>query len=294
MHGGVPYVDEVWTYSRHAASAIRRAVDLPVHVVPPPVLRYPTSSGGPHPLDIDADFSFLFCFDVNSSIERKYPEGVVHAFRAAFAPGSGPTLIIKSHNGRFDQLQMERLRYEARDRRDIHIVDAVLDVGELRRLIATCGCYVSLHRAEGFGYTMAEAMLAGVPVIATRYSGNLEFMDDDNSFLVEAGRSVVTGTWGPYPAGSRWAEPDLDDAARLMRLVYRDPDRRKVVAEQGRRDIELLHSPGARAPLVAARLAEIRARIGMAPVAEPGSASTAAARVAWRTTRRLGQLARRT
>ena len=291
---GVPYVDEVWINSHHAAAAVQRAVpELPVYVVLPPVQRYPMAPPGPHPLGIDADFSFLFCFDVNSSIERKNPEGVVRAFRTAFPPGSGPTLIIKSHNGRFDQLELERLRYEARDRTDIHIIDAVLDVGELRRLIATCGCYVSLHRAEGFGYTMAEAMLAGVPVIATRYSGNLEFMDDDNSFLVAAGRGEVAATWGPYPAGAVWAEPDLDDAARLMRLVHDDADQRKVVAERGRRDIEQLHSPLARAPLVAARLAAIRARMGIEEVVAPGAATTAAARMAWRATRRLGQLARR-
>ncbi len=135
MQVGVPYVDEVWINSHHAAAAVLRAVpELPVYVVLPPVQQYPTAPPGPHPLGIDADFSFLFCFDVNSSIERKNPEGVVRAFRAAFPPGSGPTLIIKSHNGRFDQLELERLRYEARDRKDIHIIDAVLDVGELRRL----------------------------------------------------------------------------------------------------------------------------------------------------------------
>ena len=71
----------------------------------------------------------------------------------------------------------------------------------MSRLIARSDCYVSLHRAEGFGYTMAEAMLAGKPVIATGYSGNLEFMNDDNSFLVAAGRSEVPATWDPYPQG---------------------------------------------------------------------------------------------
>ncbi|MET0145836.1 MAG: glycosyltransferase [Ilumatobacteraceae bacterium] len=260
MLAGLPYVDEIWTYSRHGRDAIARAVATPVHVVPLPVVDYGVAPAGHHPLGIDADFTFLFCFDVHSTIARKNPFGVVEAFQRAFRPGEGPALIVKSINGRSALRSMEQLRAAAEGRPDIHIVDAYLDITSTRALIASCDCYVSLHRAEGFGYTMAEAMLAGRPVVATGYSGNLEFMDTDNSFLVGYSPGVVPAGCEPYPAGAVWAEPDIDDAARLMRIVWSDGTTRDRVASRGRRDILELHSPAARSSLIAARLAAIRAR----------------------------------
>ena len=86
-----------------------------------------------------------------------------------------------------------------------------------------CDCYVSLHRSEGLGLTMAEAMALGKPVIATGYSGNLHFMTPDNSYLVDYSRVAVPSGCDPYPAGAKWAEPDAEQAAELMRLVYRGP-----------------------------------------------------------------------
>jgi hypothetical protein len=102
-------------------------------------------------------------------------------------------------------------------------------------------------------------MLAGRPVVATGYSGNLEFMDERNSFLVGHDLVPIPAGCDPYPAGSVWAEPDLDEAAELMRRVVDDPAGARAVAEQGQRDIRRFHSPAARAPLVAARLAAARA-----------------------------------
>ena len=80
-------------------------------------------------------------------------------------------------------------------------------------------CYVSLHRSEGFGLTMAEAMLCGKPVIATGYSGNIDFMSDADSFLVPYRMVTIDRTHGPYKAGYHWADPDLDYACDLMRQV---------------------------------------------------------------------------
>lgn len=290
MHIGVPYVDEVWTYSRHAFDAIGRAIDTPVHCVPLPVVEYSANPDTRNPLAIDAAFTFLFCFDFHSFIERKNPFGVVDAFCRAFAPGEGPTLIIKSINGRSALRSLEMLRGAANGRPDIHIVDAYLDIADTRALIASCDCYVSLHRAEGFGYTMAEAMLGGKPVIASNYSGNLEFMNDSNSFLVSCGRSEVPPGCDPYPAGAVWGDPDLAEAARLMRLVYEDESTRARVGAQARQDIGRLHSPAARAPLIAARLAAIRARPRPAAPSHANGLGQSVARVAWRATRRAGRL----
>lgn len=253
-------VDEIWVNSGHAALAIERALGRRVHVVVPPVIDHlapPVRSRAD--LGLPDGFLFLFCFDFHSVMERKNPLGVVDAFGRAFAPGEGPQLVLKSINGQAMLTELERLRIRAADRPDVHVIDAYLDTDEQRALMAASDAYVSLHRAEGFGYTMAEAMLAGKPVIATGYSGNLEFMDERNSFLVGYRMTDIPEGCEPYPAGSRWAEPDLDEAAAAMRLVVGDPARAREVAERGRRTIHDHHTPTARAPLLAARLAASRA-----------------------------------
>ena len=121
---------------------------------------------------------------------------------------------------------------------------------------------------------MAEAMLAGKPVIATGYSGNLEFMDEANSFLVGYDLVPIPEGCDPYPAGARWAEPDLDEAAGRMRRIVEDPAGARAVAERGRRDIDERHRPAARGPLVAARLAAIRAAAADARPAAPALSPT--------------------
>jgi glycosyltransferase involved in cell wall biosynthesis len=251
-------VDEVWAISRHAADAIARAVDVPVHCVPPPVVDRVPAPRTRAQLGLPDGFLFLFCFDFFSVAARKNPFGAVEAFRRAFAAGDGPQLVVKSINGDREVSELERLRHVAAGRPDIHVVDGYRDAADVRALFGACDAYVSLHRAEGFGLTMAEAMLAGRPVIATGYSGNLEFMDEANSFLVGYEPGVVPEGCGPYPAGAKWAEPDVEHAAELMRRVVDDPAGAAAVGRRARDDVARFHSAAARAPLVAARLAALR------------------------------------
>jgi glycosyltransferase involved in cell wall biosynthesis len=105
---------------------------------------------------------------------------------------------------------------------------------------------------------MAEAMSLGKPVIATGYSGNLDFMDEENSFLVPYSLTSIPPGCTPYPEGYPWADPDLDEAARLMRFVYENPDAARIKAERGRKDIASKHSPAARVDFVTGRFAAIR------------------------------------
>ena len=95
-----------------------------------------------------------------------------------------------------------------------------MSVAERDALVAACDCYVSLHRSEGYGLTMAEAMALAKPVIATSYSGNLAFMTPDTSYLVPYTPVSVENGAGPYPPGMEWAEPDIGEAARLMIHVF--------------------------------------------------------------------------
>jgi glycosyltransferase involved in cell wall biosynthesis len=225
LHRAFALVDEVWVASEFVRSAIARETEKPVHVIPLPVGdRQPMESLSRDELDLPEGFLFFFSFDFLSVFERKNPLAVVEAFNRAFFPGEGPVLLIKSVNGDRDAQSLERLLEAVGDRPDILVRDRYLSAEKMRGLFETCDCYVSLHRSEGFGLTIAEAMLAGRPVVATGYSGNMVFTHDRNSYLVPFRPARVGEGCFAYPPGGEWADPDVDAAGRLMRHVYERPD----------------------------------------------------------------------
>ncbi len=144
-------------------------------------------------------------------------------------------------------------------------------------MIAACDCYVSLHRSEGFGLTAAEAMLLGKPVIATRYGGNLEFMTDENSYLVDWTPIAVGEDAHPYPVNGTWADPDLEQAASLMRIVFDDPEQASARAQLGRRDVLDRHSPRVAGEQMEARLRLTYERLVRGGLRSPNLAGTTAA-----------------
>jgi len=167
--------------------------------------------------------------------------------------------VLKSINADQRPAEAEHLRLAVLDRPDIHLLEDYLEAAERDALVAECDCYVSLHRAEGLGLTIAEAMAYGKPVVATGYSGNLQFMTEQNSFLVPWAPTTIPSGAAPYPAGGTWAEPDLDAAATLLRLVLDEPDRAAARARQAAADIAERHSPVMAGAAVAARLTELGA-----------------------------------
>ena len=182
-------------------------------------------------LGLPEGFVFLFAFDYLSVLKRKNPIGLIEAFCKAFEPGEGPTLVIKSINGERCLSDRERVRFAASARPDIVLIEDYLSVDQTRALTALSDCYVSLHRSEGLGLTMAEAMSLGKPVIATGYSGNLDFMDERTTWLVPYELVPVGKGAAPYSPTANWAEPDLDTAARYMREIFDDPE---TAAERGK------------------------------------------------------------
>jgi glycosyltransferase involved in cell wall biosynthesis len=124
--------------------------------------------------------------------------------------------------------------------------------------MAAAGCYVSLHRAEGFGMTMAEALWLGTPVVATGYSGNLDFLDEDSAFLVPHELVPVPEGCDPYPAGTPWAEPDVGAAATLLRQVYEEPELAGTRTARGREHLASAYSPMVCGRRMRERLREIR------------------------------------
>jgi glycosyltransferase involved in cell wall biosynthesis len=260
MARSAAFVDEVWANSSFSAEAIRRKVGCPVFPFPLPITAPPTSSLGRRELDLPEGFLFLFCFDYDSVFERKNPIGVVEAFREAFEPGEA-LLMIKSVNADRHAVEADALRRAAGARADILLRDGYFDHERHAGLMRCCDAYVSLHRAEGFGLTLGEAMALGKPVVATAYSGNLDFMEPDNSFLVPHGFSPVRG--GPYPSTCSWAEPDLVAAAAALRTVRYSPADVARRTARCLQTIERDHSPEVRARFVAARCeAVLRERQG--------------------------------
>jgi glycosyltransferase involved in cell wall biosynthesis len=217
------YVDEIWVASEYVRDAVADAVDVPVSVIPLPIERPVDVGLSRRELGLSDWFIFLYVFDFISA-ERKNPHGLVDAFVRAFEPGEGPVLVLKSLRGRERKpRQLEALEARVADRPDIEIRDGHVTALERDALIAACDCYVSLHRSEGYGLTMAEAMAARKPVIATGYSGNLEFMSDANALLVPYRLVDVPVDWWAFAPGARWAEPDTPAAAEAMRRVYEAP-----------------------------------------------------------------------
>jgi glycosyltransferase involved in cell wall biosynthesis len=223
-----PY-DRLCALSRFAADAIAGGTGRPVEVLPCAV-----EVGEPlgkreararHGLPADA-FVIGFFFDAASSIERKNPWAVVEAVRRAFGDSRDVHLLLKVGSGERPDFAapMAELRQRAASAcRNVRVITDYLPKREVEALFCALDVYVSLHRSEGFGYTLAEAMLLGVPCVATRYSGNLDFMNDANSSLVDCREVVVQAREGPFELGTLWGEADLDHAAALLRTHYDDP-----------------------------------------------------------------------
>jgi glycosyltransferase involved in cell wall biosynthesis len=245
---GFDYVDEVWAATDFIRDAIaKHAGDTPVRTVTPPLPQAGDDPGVvPERFGIPEDRPwFLFTFDFLSLATRKNPYGLVEAFSRAFEDlpsGERPLLVIKTINADRYPGHAERLRFQIAGREDILFLDAYLDNHERHVLVSHCTAYVSLHKAEGLGLTVAEAMAWDKPVITTAYGGVMQFCTPENAFLVDWKRGYVEEAAGPYEKGLPWAEPDLDQAAACMRAVVDDPERAAAVGAQAGKDIRELHN----------------------------------------------------
>ncbi|NER35737.1 MAG: glycosyltransferase [Oscillatoria sp. SIO1A7] len=246
--------DEIWTYSSYCADSISLVSPIPVIKIAPSIsLPVPTQSREALGLPSDR-FIFLFMFDFYSRIERKNPGATIAAFKKAFGDSQDVVLIIKFSNSKRFPAQRQQLYQLAANAENIRFIDGYLSKDEINALLYSCDSYVSLHRSEGFGLTMAEAMYYGKPAIATGYSSNTEFMNVSNSFLVSYELAAIAEDYGPYKKGNLWAEPNIEHASFLMRYVFENYDRAKLVGERASRDIRSLLSPQAIAPKISKRL----------------------------------------
>jgi glycosyltransferase involved in cell wall biosynthesis len=208
-------------------------------------------------------FIFLVAFDSFSFIQRKNPVGTLRAFQAAFAGVADVRLVIKTQNRRKVSDPVQIVIWEQVDKlikadKRIVVLDETLSYGDLLRLKKGSDAYVSLHKSEGWGFGMIEAMNLGVPVICTGYSGNMDFCSEDTAFLVDYTLTAL----GPddyifVRPGQKWAEPDVADAARQMRLVYDNAALRRTKAAVALANVRQNFGTTAIAARYQARLQEI-------------------------------------
>jgi 2-polyprenyl-3-methyl-5-hydroxy-6-metoxy-1,4-benzoquinol methylase/glycosyltransferase involved in cell wall biosynthesis len=259
-HGSFDLVDEVWAGSRFVAETLAKVSPVPVAHIPTPVTMRAGVAPDRAAAGLPDGFVFLFAFDFNSVVARKNPDGVVEAFRRAFPePRAGVSLVLKSINGDKHPDAAAKLRAAFGERADIILRDEFLDADLRDMLVAGCDCYVSLHRSEGFGITLAEAMLLGKPVVGTAYSGTADFLSEQTGFVVRHDLVRIGEGAAPYPADGHWAEPDLDHAAELLRRVVDEPEEAQTRAERGRRFIQQHHSAAAAGAAMAQRLQRLTA-----------------------------------
>lgn len=233
------FFDEIWTPAEFISEAIRKRTDKPVRTVPYAFGTPQTESACKRAyFGLPEDkFLFMLSYDGNSVSERKNPWGALRAYRTAFSPDdTGVGLVVKATHA--SDAEIAQLRELLRGYPNLFILRESYPKPIFNSLIACVDCYVSLHRAEGFGLVMAEAMLLGTPTIATNYSANMEFMDDTVACMVPATVIELERDIYPYHKGNHWASPDEDAAAAQMRRLYEDRAFCAALAERARERME--------------------------------------------------------
>lgn len=239
-------LDEIWAPSAFVQSAISRKVTIPVVHMPHGIELTAIEPCSPEELGVPhGRFTFLFMFDLASVVERKNPLAAVEAFRRAFPAGAPVALLIKAGHAERHRHEYAALEERLRGIPNVYLSDRMLSRARVNGLLAACDSVVSLHRSEGFGLILAEAMELGKAVIATGWSGNMDFMNSGNSCPVGYELVTLERSFRVYEAGQQWAEPDVEHAAHLMRRVADDDAWRNAIGERAKQTIRTQFSPTA-------------------------------------------------
>lgn len=247
---GPGFVHEVWALSHFTGTAIATILPpgMPLRVVPIPVATPVPSALRRADFGLPPDaVVVLASFSLASSFARKNPLGAIAAFRAAFGTRADRLLVLKVGNPGHFPADFAAIEAAVVGASNIRLETRAFAAADAHALTACADIVLSLHRAEGFGLVPAEAMLLGVPVVATGWSGNMDFMDADSAALVPYTLVPARDPRGVFEAeGAEWAEPDIAAAAARLARLADDPAERAALGARGR--------------------ATARARLGLAPV----------------------------
>ncbi|PIO43456.1 glycosyltransferase [Phyllobacterium zundukense] len=233
LHG----IDEIWAPNQFVYDAFKDIFTGPITIIPPCVIIEDADYPDRAALGMDSGrFYFLFSFDYYSSPYRKNPLGVLEAFQTAFPdPKENVGLILKSTGAETHHPEIkERIRFAAEADARIRVIDRTMERNEVLGLIRACDCYVSLHRAEGFGLGMVEAMSFGNVVIATNYSGSTDFLSEDTGYPVAYELRPIEPNEYVWAKDQFWAEPNLESAVKAFRLAFTDTCVRERKAAAGK------------------------------------------------------------
>lgn len=240
-------IDEVWVESTFVQIALQAQLSIPVLCMPPAITISKFQPVNREYFNLPKDtFLFHFNFDFSSFSSRKNPEAVIKAYRKAFRHQKSPLstgLVIKTRGYDFNNKNYEKLLEIIDGEQDIIVINKYLNHGEVMALMNCCDCYISLHSSEGFGYTLAEAMLLNKPVIATNYSGNCDFINQQTGFPVDYQLTALKPDEYPFAQGQKWAKPDINHASWLMKKMIENETETKEIALAGKEKIAVNYSP---------------------------------------------------
>lgn len=255
-------VHEIWMPSTFAADAVSQITDRPVKRMFLPVTSERLAMQTPGD---QTEFTFLASVDYETGFERQNPLGVVKAFCAEFLPGEGPRLLIETAHSERYPAEHARLVDASASRSDVVLLSDVHGISGqiLNGQVAGRSCFVSLHRSEGTGRVLARSIFQGVPTIVTGYSFSAELQDERDSIQVPFSFAPIPERECEGASHGQWAEPDLNEAAKAMRLVFDQPKLAKMKAARAQERGRRLFSPFLSITAIQDRLALINsARYG--------------------------------
>ena len=249
-------VDEIWAPSTFVVDSIAMKSPVPVVKIPHSIVVNIQEQRTREFFQLpQGAFLFLAMYDVKSYKERKNPSAAIAAFKTAFSPDDlSVGLVLKVNCYKSNQQELDFLESLISDYQNIYLIKETISRNDVNALLAVTDCFVSLHRSEGFGLGLAEAMFLGKPVIGTNWSSNTDFMNDSNSCPVKYKLVPVGQDYGPYKSYQHWADPDVEHAAQYMARLTLDKEYYNKIAEKGESYIKEHYSPKVIGDLIQRRL----------------------------------------
>ncbi|WP_246238785.1 glycosyltransferase family 4 protein [Paenibacillus anseongensis] len=250
------YLNEIWVPSRFIMDSVSKKSPIPVVRIPHGIQVTIQEQISREEFNLPSNtFLFLTMYDVYSFQERKNPNAVIEAFKKSFSGDNiSAGLVIKVNHSSNNQDEVQQLQELIKGYDNIYLVAETMSRDRVNSLINCCDCFISLHRSEGFGLGLAEAMYLGKAVIGTNWSANTDFMTEKNSCVVDYKLVQLGQDYGPYKSYQHWADPDIDHASYFMKKLVGDENFYRDISKKGEFTIKTEFSPKAVGKQVKERL----------------------------------------